>query len=108
MKKNIQIITLSNLVKGVIGVGLLTFVLLSAQSEDKKVTLCHIPPGNPSNNHLISISANAVDEHLHHGDKMMCYRIEEYNALFLLAEGNESMIVKVWELKDAGQDAGCK
>jgi hypothetical protein len=35
----------------------------------KKVTICHIPPGNPSNAHTITISERAVDAHIkHHGD----------------------------------------
>jgi len=35
----------------------------------KKVDICHIPPGNPENYHEISVSINAVAEHLVlHGD----------------------------------------
>ena len=33
-----------------------------------KVTICHIPPGNPENAHPITISVNALDAHLAHGD----------------------------------------
>jgi hypothetical protein len=33
-----------------------------------KTTVCHIPEGNPGNNHTISISENALDVHLEHGD----------------------------------------
>ena len=33
-----------------------------------KVTICHVPPGNPGNAHTISVSPNAVDAHLRHGD----------------------------------------
>ena len=33
-----------------------------------KVTLCHIPPGNPANAHAISVGAPAVKAHLDHGD----------------------------------------
>ena len=32
------------------------------------MTICHIPPGNPSNAHLITISENAVPAHRAHGD----------------------------------------
>ena len=35
-----------------------------------KVEVCHIPPGNPENRHTISVSKNAVDAHLRHGDKL--------------------------------------
>ena len=33
-----------------------------------KVEICHIPPGNPENFHTITISENAVEAHLAHGD----------------------------------------
>jgi len=35
----------------------------------KKVTICHIPPGNPENAHPITISVNALPAHIAHG----CY-----------------------------------
>lgn len=35
---------------------------------DAKVTICHIPPGNPGNAHTISVSRNALPAHLAHGD----------------------------------------
>lgn len=35
---------------------------------DKKVTLCHLPPGNPANPHTISVGEAAVASHLAHGD----------------------------------------
>ncbi len=38
--------------------------------EDKKITICHIPPGNHDNPHTISISENAWPAHLKHGDTM--------------------------------------
>jgi hypothetical protein len=34
----------------------------------EKVTICHIPPGNPDNAHTISVGAPALDAHLAHGD----------------------------------------
>jgi hypothetical protein len=33
-----------------------------------KVTICHIPPGNPANEHTIVVGAPAVPAHLAHGD----------------------------------------
>jgi type II secretory pathway pseudopilin PulG len=33
-----------------------------------KVTICHIPPGNPNNAHDIQVSQNSVPAHLAHGD----------------------------------------
>lgn len=35
----------------------------------EKVLVCHIPPGNPDNFRTISISPDAVDAHLAHGDE---------------------------------------
>ncbi len=35
-----------------------------------KVTICHIPPGNPGNAHTISVSGNAENAHLAHGDTL--------------------------------------
>src|SRR5437879_13100444 len=41
----------------------------SAQAAAPKVTICHIPPGNPSNAHTINIAASAVpDTVAKHGD----------------------------------------
>ncbi|MEO6094837.1 MAG: hypothetical protein ABIW76_03825, partial [Fibrobacteria bacterium] len=39
--------------------------------DDKdKVSICHIPPGNPGNPQSISVGAPAVKAHLDHGDKL--------------------------------------
>jgi Tol biopolymer transport system component len=35
---------------------------------NEKVTICHVPPGNPENAHTITISVSALDAHLAHGD----------------------------------------
>jgi hypothetical protein len=38
-------------------------------NNGNKVTICHIPPGNPANRHDICINPNAVSNHLNnHGD----------------------------------------
>jgi hypothetical protein len=38
-------------------------------SGNRRCDVCHIPPGNPANRHVISISRNAVHTHIsHHGD----------------------------------------
>jgi len=36
----------------------------------KKVTICHIPPGNPDNAHTIRVSQSAVPAHLAHDDSL--------------------------------------
>lgn len=40
----------------------------AAWAGNAKVQVCHIPPGNPSNFHTITISENALQAHLAHGD----------------------------------------
>lgn len=40
-----------------------------APGPDGKVTICHFPPGNPSNRHTLSISPSALSAHcMNHGD----------------------------------------
>ncbi|PKN54934.1 MAG: hypothetical protein CVU56_23935 [Deltaproteobacteria bacterium HGW-Deltaproteobacteria-14] len=39
-----------------------------AQAGNDKFEVCHVPPGNAANFHTITVSANAVDKHLAHGD----------------------------------------
>jgi hypothetical protein len=35
---------------------------------ESKVTICHIPPGNPANAHSITVGSPALRAHLAHGD----------------------------------------
>lgn len=35
-----------------------------------KVTICHVPPGNPDNAHTITVGKPAVKAHLAHGDSL--------------------------------------
>lgn len=41
---------------------------VGADPNTGKVTICHIPPGNPNNQHTISVSQNALPAHEAHGD----------------------------------------
>ena len=41
-----------------------------AVAQGANVDVCHIPPGNPENAHTITISENAVNAHLDHGDQL--------------------------------------
>jgi hypothetical protein len=42
---------------------------VNAASGNEKVTICHIPPGNPDNRHEITVSIFAVPAHVMlHGD----------------------------------------
>lgn len=39
-----------------------------------EVTICHVPPGNPSAAHTITVGEPAVESHLAHGDQRgPCY-----------------------------------
>lgn len=42
----------------------------TAQAAVPKVTICHIPPGNPDNAHSITVGAPAVPAHRAHGDPL--------------------------------------
>ena len=42
----------------------------AAMAQSVRVEICHIPPGNPANAHTITISENAVQSHLDHGDSL--------------------------------------
>ncbi len=41
---------------------------VSSAAPPAKVTICHVPPGNPANAHTITIAESAVPAHLAHGD----------------------------------------
>jgi hypothetical protein len=50
---------------------LVSFSILSGSGYAKgKVDVCHIPPGNSGNAHMINISESAVAAHLAHGDAL--------------------------------------
>ena len=38
-------------------------------TSSSTTSICHIPPGNPGNNHTITIGNSAVSAHIGHGDK---------------------------------------
>ncbi|HYO53023.1 hypothetical protein [Archangium sp.] len=42
----------------------------SSGNDEGKVTLCHIPPGNPARAHTITVGQPAVRAHLQHGDTL--------------------------------------
>jgi hypothetical protein len=45
---------------------------IGLNAGEPKVTICHVPPGNPSNAHTITIGQSAVPAHLanHPGDSL--------------------------------------
>lgn len=59
------------------------------KGQDGKVTLCHIPAGNPDAAHTISVSPSAVHTHLGHGDSLgTC------EALSFVIKLDETMIIE--------------
>jgi hypothetical protein len=42
--------------------------VMAAGGPADRVTICHIPPGNPGNAHTITINLNALPSHEAHGD----------------------------------------
>jgi hypothetical protein len=47
---------------------LASLLAFSANAAPAKVDVCHIPPGNPANAHIINVSTAALNAHLSHGD----------------------------------------
>lgn len=39
-----------------------------AVAESNKEVICHVPPGNPANQHSVTVSDTQIDKHLDHGD----------------------------------------
>jgi hypothetical protein len=50
------------------------YILEKRPSRPQAVRICHVPPGNPENAHVIVISEKAVHAHLAHGD---CFAPED-------------------------------
>jgi len=52
----------------VLVIGALPLEHLLMGGPEPRVTLCHVPPGNPVNFHTITVGEAAVNAHLGHGD----------------------------------------
>ena len=62
-------------------------------SDDKKVTLCHAPPGNPENLQTLSVAEGAVAAHLAHGDLLGACPVVEPPDSVKPARGNSQRTV---------------
>ena len=49
--------------------GLLTSEEFEVAMAEHKVTICHMPPGNPTNARTISVDESSLKAHMAHGDK---------------------------------------
>ena len=81
---------MKNILKKISFIALVVFALSSfsftgiGNHYPDKITICHVPPGNPSNCHEITVSLNALQAHLDHGDALVCHdpdEIDIYRAL---------------------------
>jgi hypothetical protein len=72
-------------------------VILSCD-EGEKVTICHIPPGNPANAHEITVSVNALPAHLAHGDTIGPCQAPPFEGCGTLVQGVECVLFQA----DAG------
>ena len=45
-----------------------SLTVVATEEEGAKATICHRPPGNPGNQHTLSVGSSAVLAHLDHGD----------------------------------------
>ncbi len=45
--------------------------LVAAKGGQPKVAVCHIPPGNPVDRHIITVGERAARAHLAHGDNLL-------------------------------------
>ena len=78
--------------------------ILAANMKAAKVSVCHIPPGNPTNARIIEVAASAVPAHLAHGDALgVCLIITEVMYAPTTAQGGDTKGEYV-ELRNVGPD----
>ncbi|MGD8300274.1 MAG: ATP synthase F0 subunit B, partial [Nitrosopumilaceae archaeon] len=65
-------------------------VLVTSSST---TTICHIPPGNPANNHTITIGESALSAHLGHGDVLKACNYEPKSNSNEVEEFGDSVLV---------------
>lgn len=50
--------------------GVTSMALPAQTARDPKVTICHVPPGNPENAHEITVAQASLKAHFPHGDTL--------------------------------------
>ena len=63
-------LTLTAFVMVAVVMGLSAFTPAAMAGGPSKVTICHIPPGDPSDLETLTVSTNALPAHLAHGDTL--------------------------------------
>lgn len=71
-------------------------ILFSGFNNNNKITICHVPPGNPGNCHEITISMSALQPHLDHGDKLYCDRESDYQNHLALVGNKAERVIKTY------------
>lgn len=96
MKKLITLQVMSSKAK-ITSLAIVIIIGLSSFNNNNKITICHVPPGNPGNCHEITISLNALQTHLNHGDMLYCENESDYNEkLALIGDNNKESLVKLY------------
>jgi hypothetical protein len=54
----------------IVAAGLGAVLVGHVTAGEAKVAVCHMPPGNPANQHTIHVGPAAVNAHLAHGDRV--------------------------------------
>lgn len=63
-----------------------------------KITICHLPPGNPSNCQEITISLKAFEAHMdHHDDALVCHNQNELEFYKKNAQKTGMRLIIVWQ-----------
>lgn len=76
--------------------GIINVFISNPEATGSKVTICHIPPGNPAAQHTISVSSSAVPAHLAHGDYLgSCGDPINPNEVVIISEGTFNGVTKV-------------
>lgn len=69
--KNLLLHSKIKVIMSIILIAGLSFAF-NVSTTPSKITICHVPPGNPDNCQEITVSLNALEAHLDHGDDMIC------------------------------------
>lgn len=94
--KNYTFFTMSSQTKivSILVIVLLSFSGFNKSNTNDKITICHMPPGNIDNCHEITISRNALQTHLDHGDKIFCDIESDYDGHLKLVNYDQERIIK--------------
>ncbi len=62
-----------------------------------KITICHLPPGNPDNCQEITISLKAFEAHMnHHDDALVCHNQQEVAFYIMVATTNKMQLIHAY------------